>query len=46
MKRYLFLITILGVIFLKESLSKPAEIVANSDVLNHTVLTVNSSEIG
>ncbi|XP_012219769.1 uncharacterized protein [Linepithema humile] len=43
MRRYLFLITILGVIFLKESLSKSAEIAANSDVLDPVVLTVNNS---
>jgi len=47
MRNVLFLITILGVIFVKESLSKPLEIVENSDVLDPIVLIVNnSSETG
>lgn len=48
MRRYLFLITILGVIFLKDSLGKPAEIVTNdADVSDPVALAVsNSSEAG
>ncbi|XP_029168092.1 uncharacterized protein LOC114938348 [Nylanderia fulva] len=46
MKRSLLLIMVLGVLFLRESLSKPTKIVASSDVLDPIALTVNDkSEI-
>lgn len=47
MNRGLLLIMVLGVFFLRESLGKPTEIVANSDALDPVALTVNStSETG